>query len=545
MDRVLLLLQTGNDPVPLDFRDLVSAFNNLDQINDAIADFGPEVTEKYQVGIEAPIHEPRDFLARLSLGSSIAENELRDLSSYYIYTDEFRRAERGEVQVVVGRKGSGKTALFARLRDRLRRQQQRIVLDLQPEGFQLLKLKEQVLSLMEQGTKEHTLAAFWEYLLLLEVAYKILEKDKTPHTRNHELYEPYRELAALYHRREYTAEGDFAERMQWLIDDLHRRFSEKRNPGDSAVSLNRAELTELLYTHDVPELRRQIQGYLKLKDGLWLLFDNLDKGWPAAGLTPDDLLIVRALLDAVNNLRRTLTRQDIECNGVVFLRNDVYDLLLKYTPDRGKTARVEIDWKDPDLLREMLLRRLVFSGANPKASFQDVWQQMCVSHVKGEESSQYLIDRCLMRPRSLIDLVGYCRSHAVNLRKQRIDEDDIAYGERQYSTETVHQIGYEIHDVVETTEEVLYEFIGASRVIHQDDMVGRLQMTGATAVQATELIRLLLWFGVIGLPAREGEATFIYDVNYDIARLLKMREQMDVPRFEINRAFWTFFDITD
>src|SRR5258708_9009569 len=123
---------------------------------------------------------------------------MSELSEYYLETDEYRRASRGEVQVVAGRKGSGKTALFFRLRDNIRRDPQLIVLDLKPEGFQLLKFKDLVLAYLEQGTREHTITAFWEYLLLLEFCHKILEKDRGRHISYHKLYEPYRTLAHEY-----------------------------------------------------------------------------------------------------------------------------------------------------------------------------------------------------------------------------------------------------------------------------------------------------------------------------------------------------------
>ena len=35
--------------------------------------------------------------------------------------------------------------------------------------------------LLGHGTLEHTITALWEYVLLLELCYKVLEKDKIPH----------------------------------------------------------------------------------------------------------------------------------------------------------------------------------------------------------------------------------------------------------------------------------------------------------------------------------------------------------------------------
>ena len=123
--------------------------------------------------------------------------------------------------------------------------------------------------------------AFWEYLLLLEICYKILEKDKIPHLRNHNIFEPYRALEHVYKRDPYVQEGDFSERMSALLDRIvaeHGSLLEK-NAGEM---LTEGQVTELIHRHDVKQLRVEITRYLKLKGTLWILIDNLDKGWARA-----------------------------------------------------------------------------------------------------------------------------------------------------------------------------------------------------------------------------------------------------------------------
>lgn len=73
----------------------------------------------------------------------------KTLGHYYLQTDEFRRTLRGEARIVIGRKGAGKTAVFTQVRDKVRANRKVIVLDLRPEGYQLKKFKEQVLSHLE------------------------------------------------------------------------------------------------------------------------------------------------------------------------------------------------------------------------------------------------------------------------------------------------------------------------------------------------------------------------------------------------------------
>jgi len=535
--KVLLLLQDGEEPVPLDYRDLVEVFTNPSQIDDAIADFATRVTEALQETRYYEIDREHTLLERITFGASAAENEFRELSRYYLETDQFQRALRGEVRLVVGRKGSGKTAIFAQVRDRIREDRQNIVLDLRPDGYQLLKFKEMVLRYLGPGALEHTVTAFWEYLLLLEVCYKLLEKDRIPHTRDRHLLEPYRRLASLYDSDRYVTEGDFSERLSRLLqhvsDDYRAKYGE-----DSNRTLTQHEITELLYLHDVNTLRDQVVEYLKLKKALWLLFDNLDKGWPTHGLTATDIAILRALLEATRKIERQLQRREIDCSTLAFLRNDVYELLVSETPDRGKEGRVAIDWSDPDLLRELIRRRLMYSDM-PDRPFEDLWTRICISHIDGEESSQYLIERCLMRPRGLIDLVNHCRGFAVNLGHPRIEAADIHKGLRAFSSDLVVDIGYEIRDVFPEAENVLYAFIDEPQTLPASTLYSLLERGGILTATIPDIVNILLWYGVLGVKRIDGTVTYIYTVNYEMPILKGTMRKLEAEGlvYVINPAF--------
>ena len=539
MDKPLLLLQEGEDPVPLDYRDLVKVFHSPQQIDDHVAEFSNEVSAQFQARAPDIVPEPETFLERLNLGASSAENEFRDLSYYYLETDEFRRVLRGEIRVVAGRKGAGKTALFFHVRDRLRSQRGNVVLDLKPEGFQLLKFKEQVLDYLEEGTKEHTITAFWEYLLLLETCYKILERDEVLHMRDRDLYEPYRKLADAYNEDDFVAEGDFAERMLKLTERIAEDFEAAGGTSARGKTLSSGEITELIYKHDLKRLRSEVMEYLEFKDSLWILFDNLDKGWPAHGVTAEDVLTLRCLIEALGNIERQLDRRDIEGHGVVFIRNDVYELLVAETSDRGKVSQVGLDWTDANLLRELLRRRFVHTGVEGDPSFEELWRRLCCTHVRGEESSQYLIERCLMRPRALIELVSYCRSHAVNLGRDSIELEDVEQGEEAFSVELLMNIGFELQDVFPAAKDVLYEFLESSINLTGREVLECIgQVVGGD--EKRQLFEFLLWYGIFGVLRDDERVTYIYDARYDMRRLLGLIAGRggDEARLRLNPAFW-------
>ncbi|MCQ8130344.1 nucleoside 2-deoxyribosyltransferase [Methylomonas rivi] len=537
MRKALCILQDGEDPVPIDYRDFVNVSFHPNDVNEYIADFAARVAEAFQQDSSSEFAAKDDsFLQALDLGSTSAENEMRTLERYYLKTDQFLKSLRGEANIVVGRKGSGKSAIFLQVRDRERNKKGNIVLDLKPDGYKLIKFKELILSFLEEGTFQHTIMAFWEYVLLLEICYKILEKDRENHKRDHELYELYRNLADIYHAEGYETEGDFSERMGILMEKISTEYKSKHGEKQN-VRLTSSALTEMLYCHDVRELTRQIIEYMRHKEVCWLLFDNIDKGWPTSGLEHEDMLLIRALIDATKKIERQFGKSGIDVNTIIFLRNDVYELLVKETSDRGKEASVLLDWTDPDLLRELIRLRIISNEINGASTFEALWPKICTSHYKGEESSQYLIDRSLMRPRFLLNLVSQCKSFAINLNHEKILGDDIKKGLKAYSTDLLADIGYEISDVDNRTQDVLYAFIGSNATIKQSEICAVLKEFGIEDVLLEKIFELLLWYGFIGLVVDE-EVKYIYNFNYSMklmSGIVKKKGNMD---YLINPAFW-------
>jgi hypothetical protein len=541
MGKPICILQNGdNDPVPLDYRDFVNNTYHPDEINDYIADFASDVARAFQDrSSELPIPE-RSFLKKLNLGATSAENEMRDLNAYYLETDQYLKALRGEAHLVVGRKGSGKSAIFLQIRDieRERNRSKNIVLDLKPEGYKLIKFKEKILSYLKEGTYLHTITAFWEYVLLLEICYKILEKDKKRHLHDHSLYEGYRNLADLYHVDEYDSDGDFSERTSRLMEGIYSEY-ESVYAGKQKVSLSSSDLTALLYRHDVKALRDELLSYMEEKSTLWLLFDNLDNGWPTSGLEHNDLLIIRALIDATRKIERNFGNEGLDVKTAVFLRNDVYELLVSETADRGKEASVLLDWTDPDLLKELVRLRIVANGLSEDLEFMDAWHRIIVSHYKGEETSRYFIDRSLMRPRFLLNLINHCKSFAINLNHDFITESDIEKGLSAYSSDLLRDIGYELRDIESASENILYSFIGCNSELSEDRVLELISESLADEEKTQRVFDLLLWYGFIGIKVNTDDPKYIYDFSYNMTLLNGVRNKASNCLICINQAFWS------
>jgi len=538
MGKPTLLLAAEGYVAPLDVRDDVKLFRFPDDITEYIAAFSLEITDHLQQ-TDPLVSDAAGKLQQLRIGDPTAENEMTTLASYFLRTDQYSRALLGEVNLVVGRKGSGKTALFIQLRDKIRSDKRNVVVDLKPEGYQLIKLKEELLAHLTPGTRQHLITAFWEYLILLEVAYKLLEKDRKSHKHNHEIYDIYLELEATYKAEIGSGEGDFSERLLNLSLRIAQEYRAKYGGAD-AQKLNNNEVTQLLYGQDIRELRTRISKYLSTKQAVWVLFDNLDKGWSTHGIDVVDAIVLRCLIDAGRKVERDMRKDEHSVHCIIFVRNDVYEHLMLHSADYGKEMRAVLDWTDADLLREMLRLRLVsgLSDEQSQLTFEQVWPTVCVSHYKGEDTSSYFIDRSLMRPRNVLKIFNHCRGFASNFNRPKITEDDIDKGLKAYSQDLLTELDHELSDVFPDAKDVLYHLLDSPSEVRKEELDVRLAHGGVGPSEVEKIVSFLLYYGVIGVRAK-GVDYYIYDVNYDLKVLEIRAAQADADaRYVINSAFW-------
>ncbi len=374
------------------------------------------------------------------------------------------------------------------------------------------------------------------------MAHKLLEKDRNTYLHNHEIRELYLSLESMYKAGSFEAEGDFSERLHVLSNRLAVEYKAKYPTTENERTLDLQQVSVLLYAHDLRALRSKIQEYLDRKRSVWILFDNLDKNWSVDGVDTVDTLVLRCLIDAGRQLERDMRKPSRMFRCIVFIRNDVYEQLMRQSSDYGKEMRAVLDWTEPDLLREMLRLRLVTGldgSAQRKTTFDQIWPALCVSHLAGgEDTSNYMIERSLMRPRNLLKIFGHCRGFAVNLNHSKITEEDVQKGLRAYSQDIMTEVDRELVDVFPRARDFLYQFIDFPGDPSLPELKALVLRHGLEEADVEKVVGFLLYYGVIGLR-EEHQDRYIYDVNYDTKMLqARVKRAGEDARFVINQAFW-------
>jgi nucleoside 2-deoxyribosyltransferase len=513
--KVVLLLQEGIHPQPIDYRDVVRTYRNADQVESLLEKLIRPVLVRMQDSEIRTRRTPKGLLESLDLGDVAAENEIVALNTYFVQTAQYAEALRGYARLVVGRKGSGKTAIFYAIRDSFRKRRSHLILDLKPEGHQFTKLREVVLSKLTPGLQEHTMVAFWNYILLCELAQKIRDHEYSYAERDARRKVRYDALMSVYQRLVPATEpGDFSERLLRQVDRLSARFDKAKTPTANN------EITETLFRGEIRDLGDVLADYLEEKEHVWVLVDNLDKSWPTRGASTEDILILRALLEATRKIQRQLEQRDVICHALVFLRNDIYEHLVHDTSDKGKDTAIVVDWPDPDVLKELVARR-VRANTELTGSFDDLWPQLATPNVGVQDSFGYVVSHTLMRPRDLLNFLHRAVEVAVNRRHAKIQEDDFRTAQRLYSEDLLLATAFELKDVFQGVPDPLYVFLGCPTYMSTTEVEARLQQAGIGQLLMPRAVTLLVWFGFLGVRdfARD-EFQFSYEVRYNVDKLL-------------------------
>jgi hypothetical protein len=525
-----LALQFNHWPVPIDYRDFVTNSTFRKETQNHVEQYCAKTLIWNQEVAARASQRDVGLLSQIDLGSPVAEYETQQLNSYFVKTAEYSRALRAEGAIVTGRKGSGKSAVYFQVMSALERDRRVCVVDLRPASHNLSEMRENLLSVVAVGVFDHTIAAFWQYVMLLEVLLKIRELVIPLSRNNFAIQERLRVIEEEFDLDESVVAGDFTSRLGTAINLVVTALRSSKSDADV-----RSHITNLLFERPIPRIRDAILSFTDLVSEVVLLVDDLDKGWPPLQVEKHDVATIKHLVEVLNRIQRDLGRRGLPLKHIVFLRSDIYERLVEQTSDRGKYNVIKVDWSDPEQLRH-LLRERIFSMLD-NALHEDAWDAVNPEMSPGVSAIDKMIETSLRRPRFLIDLMERTLSFAINRGHGFITSDDVAEGARQMSLYLVSDFAYEMRDIAGTPEDIFYSFIGASELLTQGEVENIIEPLGLT-LDIDEMMELLLWYGFLGIIDEHNRPVFIYDRAYDFRRLEAERGPIvEDVLYSINPAF--------
>jgi len=543
----LLMLAHSPYDTPIDYRHLLQIHQTASQCEDFARSWIKGVTSNWQERAKSA-EKYEEHLRRhaelrdIALGEYIAEYESEPLQGYFVKTSVYQESLNARYKLLVGRRGSGKTAILLKLAHDLGRSIGNHVCVIQPKDYDLQGLVAFLDKSLPGYHRGLLIESLWKTLLYLELARNVrLELEKRPPGAVDSVEEAF--LKSI-HTNDDLVQCNFTVRLETLVS----RYADLRSQN---VTDTDDKLTESLHQSAIPELRTELKKVLEKRDHVVILIDNLDKAWKPSAYLPllRDLLF--GLLNASNEIANDLAKPDylqrvVDLSVVVFLRSDVFTQVMRSARERDKIPYIRIAWEDPDTLLRVIEKRFLASAPLIDGS-EEMWSRYFCRSVNGVPIREYLIGVILPRPRDLIYVVKAALAFGVNRAHTKIEEKDILDAQKEYSQHALYSIVDETTTQFERLEDFLYEFLQSEEVVGKRDILRAMAACGVPEAKVDDIIELLCDLAFLGRELEPGRFEFLY--NYQDREKFHVMAQRTAqsaghdPRFRINVPFHSYLEI--
>ena len=542
--QVLVLQEEPIAPI-LDLGSVSRKFEAESEVKDIVAAWldkqvGLSVSEMLESRQRASSRQQADFLRGVYLGhlDALQDSELLD---YFIPTKEFQDAIQGTRTFFIGRRGSGKSANFQAIRAEISESPNIVTVEISPDDFQFERISGFLERDLALTNPKLIFQSVWNYVLLSEMLKSLAErKDRlyfSPVDRTRNI------LRQIYDIARDDLELDFGSRVVSVLErvipaDADVSESERQSRAENAVkSLRDYELGRRLKEFAAEE-----------RITFFIIADDLDKHWRPNTTQSINLLI--GLIAEVSRMQRFFGQR---LKVVLFLREDIYDVLTHYDEDLPKRDILRMEWTTANL-KHLVAERLASQADQPNDDDEETWLAIFPEPVKNMSASDYILSRSLPRPRDVINLCQRAIDQAQRNGHSYVTTEDVLDGEVSFSEALVYAVSSEFKGMYPDLEHVLIEFGSiaekiawsefeyiANNAIQSkkellDTWVGMERATPLT------LAEVLFRIGLIGL-SREWASTVNFSNGRSFPDTWGLVSQ--TPVVHIHPAFIQFLDISE
>jgi hypothetical protein len=379
---------------------------------------------RFSLGI---VRGQRGAVGRLFFGRDDAENDLADglLEEGFLFTYAYEAAQTGRKSLIIGRKGSGKSAICRRLIAKGGYDGPTILIT--PDdaaGDEIRRFELQGL------TGDTAKSLIWRYVFAVQAARHLTAQMRTVSRRK--TPGSVRALRSFLHANQEAEEQQLYDRLQRGVRGLQSASLSLKAFGVVEASINATGASEGARASRLLEvLERGVAAAFDDLDperenpALLFLVDQLEQVWT---IDPDSHAMVTGLLLAAKHVTSEY-RKSVRC--ALFLRSDIYDTLNFGDGDKFHSDEIRITWSRSGL-RDLALTR---ASASLKRSLtrEQLWGEVFPATIEGEHTADYLFSRCLPRPRDAIQFLTVCRDTADEHGHQTVQEEDVLRATLQFS----------------------------------------------------------------------------------------------------------------
>ena len=418
----------------------------------------------------------------------------QESTDYFYCTNEANRLLAGERFFVIGRKGTGKTAIAEFISKNHNEKHFSEKLSFKNFPFNYLYSLENT-----KYTAPNQYITIWKYLIYSSVCRMM--------------------------SRNISIESDLVQKLKKMYPDNSKAPLNKLVETWTAKSFGVDILgfgvegeretrrpEELTWIEKSDILEKVIIDYID-NSNYYILIDELDEDYREFDSNEERetyFRLLTSLFKAVQDIRALFKNNGGNIFPIIFLRTDIYSLLKDSDKNKWREYKIDMDWGEKEL-QAMLAHRISVALGVEKLEFNEAWNhlfepgevEMGFRQRKRMNKFNYITRSTQLRPRDYIHYIVECANAALLRGKSRISSEIIKAVDDLFSDYLRDEIIDEVYSVIPEINEV-FEILSQIRkqtfpphefVENYNSYVasGRIPDKGAE-----NILRLLFEFSVIG-----------------------------------------------
>ena len=376
--------------------------------------------------------------------------KLEDNERYFYKTFEVDMLLKGEKSYVIGRKGTGKTAIANFLRSKVSYDYFARSISLKHFPFNdLYPLKD------NSYTNPNEYITIWKYIIYMNILH-LMQKNESLDIRIRKDIEailPNKPIRGLSRRVKSTTSREFK------FDIKALSFSHGSSDIEDKLNwIEKVDLLEELIFENIDN------------SNYFIIFDELDEDYKYQSVvepTGQYLNLIAGLFKAVQYIKSLSFEYSLKINPVIFLRDDIYDLIQDHDKTKWSDLAIFLTWTKYTI-QPLIAYRLSKAKYlhHDVESFERIWNYFFSGdeiYFGGNRDKQisiydWITKETLQRPRDYIKYIQLCAKKAYESNHPKIFSGTVTTQDITYSSYFRSELVDEIHSILPDIEKVLDMF---------------------------------------------------------------------------------------
>lgn len=430
------------------------------------------------------------------------EAKLEDNKRYFYHTNVVDKLLSGNKAYVIGRKGSGKTAIAQNLITKTSHDRFSEKLTFKNFPFEeLYSLKD------EEYSQPNEYITIWKFVIYSQICKLMIKNENIPFETREKLNSLYKNdiKNSLSRTLKNWISSSFG--IQILGNGIDLSIQQDTTKNDKPW-IERVNILEDFLFQNL-----DLNSYI-------IVFDELDEDYKKVlekKYNERYISLITSLFKAVQDIRSKFS--DYKLYPVIFLRDDIYDLITDADKTKWNDFKYNIEWNEQNIKKLIAFR--ISRAINPDGqilTFEQAWSKIIQPNQIGygdRQSKQtdtfsYMIKSTLYRPRDIISYLKSCSEYYINLDNVKyISPSIIKKADKAFSNYLKSEVSDEVSSILPEINEILDIF---SKIRKQTLSIEEFEIQYKESLRLNEIkeerstsfiLSILFAFSVIGNQPRQ------------------------------------------